>query len=314
MREVIIQDYDKNWSTLYLQESKLWEEILLGNLINIFHIGSTAVNGLCAKPTIDILIEVFDINAIDNLCITDYIGFGEHGITGRRYFVKEENGKHLYHVHIFEIGDPEIKKHLVFRNYLRDNNSIRNDYASLKQRIITTTSSIDEYQDLKAKFIEECTAEALEIYQNHYPTIRKKYKLIAKNEAVEIIEKAHFGTLAITNDFPYAIGINHVVYRDRIYFHTGLQGYKLNGIDKQCCFTVINDLGLKEVATTNNYESVMVFGKLVQANEEKYEVLKKLMQDLAPSQPMMTKESAEKIPLNILSIEIDCMYGKRHVK
>jgi GrpB-like predicted nucleotidyltransferase (UPF0157 family) len=68
------------------------------SLVGIHHIGSTAIPGIYVKPVIDILLEVTDITAIDkknaHMEKLDYEAMGEYGISGRRYFRKNDAGGH----------------------------------------------------------------------------------------------------------------------------------------------------------------------------------------------------------------------------
>ena len=108
----------------FLIESEYVKHALGSNCIVIYHIGSTAVPGLASKPVIDLMPVVLDINAVD-LCneameILDYTARGEDGIPLRRCFRK---GSHIrtHHVHVFEQGNPQIDRHLRFRNWMRNN-------------------------------------------------------------------------------------------------------------------------------------------------------------------------------------------------
>lgn len=84
MRQLTIVPYDELQPCLFEAESVLLK-ITLGQVISrIHHVGSTAVPGLAAKPVIDILLEVVDLNALDELNAamedTGYTVRGENGI------------------------------------------------------------------------------------------------------------------------------------------------------------------------------------------------------------------------------------------
>lgn len=67
MRKATVVAYDEQWTALYEAESALLQ-ITLGKVISeIHHIGSTSVPGLAAKPVIDILLEVCDLDELDKL-------------------------------------------------------------------------------------------------------------------------------------------------------------------------------------------------------------------------------------------------------
>ena len=136
VRIIEVVPYDPNWKKKYIEESSKIQDILNNEIVGIFHIGSTAIPGIHAKPVIDILIEVKDIENIDKynekLHELGYISKGEFGIEGRRFFLKGPYDR-THHLHIFEKGDPEIIKHLNFRDYMIYHPETAKDYEKLKK-------------------------------------------------------------------------------------------------------------------------------------------------------------------------------------
>ncbi len=95
MRILTVVDYDEMWPTLFENERTLLQ-MTLGKVISrIHHIGSTSVPGLSAKPVIDILIEVANLEELDSLNqAMEGVGYtvrGENGILNRRYYRHEIN-------------------------------------------------------------------------------------------------------------------------------------------------------------------------------------------------------------------------------
>lgn len=135
-RVVTIVPFDPAWTTAF-QAEKQALAALLGAQAHIHHIGSTAVPGLCAKPIIDILIEVPDVAPLDALAegfrALGYQPRGENGIAGRRYFVKGAPQR-THHVHAFAVGSPEVIRHLALRDFLRQQPEARDAYAKAKQQ------------------------------------------------------------------------------------------------------------------------------------------------------------------------------------
>ncbi|MBA9026096.1 GrpB family protein [Peribacillus huizhouensis] len=117
---------------------KLLQKIFGSELIEIHHIGSTSVKGLSAKPIIDIMIVVKNIHRIDNyntnMIPIGYEPKGENGLKGRRYFQKGGD-KRTHHVHIYEIDNPAIERHLAFRDYLREHPDAVKRYGTLKEEL-----------------------------------------------------------------------------------------------------------------------------------------------------------------------------------
>jgi GrpB-like predicted nucleotidyltransferase (UPF0157 family)/GNAT superfamily N-acetyltransferase len=130
--------YNSLWPKMFEDEARLIQKALGPNCIEIHHIGSTAVPELIAKPIIDILPVVSDISIVDKVTTSmENIGYeakGEKGIPFRRFFLKG-NPVRKFHVHIFEKDNPEIERHLKFRDWLKEHDDDRNAYAQLKSSL-----------------------------------------------------------------------------------------------------------------------------------------------------------------------------------
>ena len=139
MRVVKVIPFDPNWPAKFREESEAIAGVLGSNLTAAHHIGSTAVPGLAAKPTIDILLIVHDLNLLDacndELSALGYQAKGENGIPGRRYFQKLDGEVHLVHLHAFETDHPEIKRYINFRDYLMAHPETAKAYQDLKQKL-----------------------------------------------------------------------------------------------------------------------------------------------------------------------------------
>ena len=162
--------YDPEWPELYASE----KEVLLGKfgriVENIYHIGSTAVEGLAAKPIIDILLETNSLEKLDGLDdefeSLAYEAMGEFGIPGRRYF-RKGGIERTHQIHAFASGSHHITRHLAFRNYLREMPEIRKEYEGLKTRVaLECNHEIDKYCKCKHAFIQEHERNALDWIQD----------------------------------------------------------------------------------------------------------------------------------------------------
>lgn len=104
MRKVEVHPYNKKWVKKFEEEKDKLKLIFGTDIIKIYHIGSTAVEWLKAKPIIDIMPVVRDITTIDNynkeMGRLGYIPKGENGIPGRRYFQKGGDNR-THHVHMY---------------------------------------------------------------------------------------------------------------------------------------------------------------------------------------------------------------------
>lgn len=138
VRKIEVHPYDATWPIQFEREAKQLRTIFGEQLIAIDHIGSTSIPQLCAKPVIDILITVKQINDVDTLNMKmnafEYVAHGTHGIEGRRFFSKGGDQR-THHVHVFEKGDAQIERHLLFRDYLRAHPEVAKQYGTLKEQL-----------------------------------------------------------------------------------------------------------------------------------------------------------------------------------
>ncbi|WP_240207456.1 GrpB family protein [Vibrio sp. CyArs1] len=165
-RIIEVVDYRPSWAGAFCDEKVLLESVLnLTNVVEIHHIGSTSIKGLCAKPIIDILIEVKSLECLDknndSMRSLGYEVKGEFGITGRRYFQKG-GVQRSHQVHAFLVGSPEINRHIAFRDYLTAFPEIALRYGKLKREGATICNhDIILYCSHKDNFIKEHVAKAV---------------------------------------------------------------------------------------------------------------------------------------------------------
>lgn len=121
-QHITVVNYDPEWPSKYVRERDYITEILKENCISIYHIGSTSVPGLAAKPIIDIMAVVRSLEKVDTVAEKfSEIGYeylGEFGITGRRY-LRKGGDERTHQIHIFQADDwNNIGRHLAFRDYM----------------------------------------------------------------------------------------------------------------------------------------------------------------------------------------------------
>ena len=165
---VEVVPYDPQWKTSFEAESQHIAKALATNLVVIHHIGSTAIPHIYAKPIIDFLIEVKDINLVTEqtpaMVALGYEAMGEYGLIGRRYFRKENPpGIRTHHVHIYEIYSPEIERHLAFRDYMIAHPEDAQQYSQLKQELAQKyPEDIEGYMDGKDEFVKRIERKAIQ--------------------------------------------------------------------------------------------------------------------------------------------------------
>lgn len=140
-KSIEVSPYDPTWPQLFEIEAKLIKEALGQNCLHIHHIGSTAVPGLTAKPKIDILVVVKIPSAAREQLKKIGIQYrGEDNIPLQYAFSKR--GKVDLNLHVYEESHPEIELNLLFRDYLRTHSTVRDEYALLKQELLSDQSSL----------------------------------------------------------------------------------------------------------------------------------------------------------------------------
>ena len=165
-QHIIVVDYDPCWEQKYLAEAKTIRAILGENCTAIFHIGSTAVKGLKAKPIIDIMPVVRDIAAVDEKQgAFEGIGYeylGEFGMARRRY-LRKGGFRHTHHLHIFStFNKAAIERHLAVRDYLRANLEAALEYAQLKLEAAKIYHDYQSYSQAKDEYVRALERRALE--------------------------------------------------------------------------------------------------------------------------------------------------------
>lgn len=152
---IVVETYNSEWPRQYESEAALLKKALGDTIVDIQHIGSTAVAGLAANPIIDIQI------AVNNSLITNYteqlsaLGYEQarDEQNSSNFFCKGQPA-HTHHLYIVEAGSDEEARRIVLRDYLRKNERGAKEYEALK---IAMAEKFKEdrsaYVDAKTAFI-----------------------------------------------------------------------------------------------------------------------------------------------------------------
>lgn len=171
-REVRVVSYDSSWPTLFQQEVERINGVLEKEIVCSYHIGSTSIPGMSAKPIIDILLEVKDIVKIDSynneMIKLGYEPRGELGLPGRRYFSREEpKDVRTHHIHAYQTDNIELERHLAFRDYMITHPDDAKIYSELKIVLARRFQwDIDGYISGKHLYLERMEKVALEWYRS----------------------------------------------------------------------------------------------------------------------------------------------------
>ena len=159
-KKVIVLPYDASWKTAF-NDIRRELEAALGDLaVSIEHVGSTSVEGLSAKPIIDIDEVIRDYSVFDavvrKLASVGYIHEGDLGIQGREAF-KYTHKPHLqkHHLYVCPQDSAELRRHITFRDFLRSNPDAVQEYSAVKETAARLyPEDIDGYIAFKSPCIE----------------------------------------------------------------------------------------------------------------------------------------------------------------
>jgi GrpB-like predicted nucleotidyltransferase (UPF0157 family) len=165
-RPVTIVDYDPQWPILYEEEKRGVLEVAGEKILEIEHIGSTAVLGLGSKPIIDILAGV-ECEAEADECVRFLAAIGYDDVTPEPeetdWYYCLGKGFHSvgYHLHLVRSGSEFWERHILFRDYLRANPESAREYNILKRSLALEYGS-DRlgYTEAKTSFIESIVSRA----------------------------------------------------------------------------------------------------------------------------------------------------------
>ena len=167
MEKIEIVGYSIAWPIEFEREASSIRAAIGDVVVEIHHIGSTAIPGCDAKPIIDMLAVVTSLEDLDvatpSLEALGYEALGEFGIPGRRYFRKGSAFEERTHqIHAFAEDSPEIERHLAFRDHLRSHPEAVAQYVELKRRLASAhPDDVEAYTEGKNEFIRGIEARAL---------------------------------------------------------------------------------------------------------------------------------------------------------
>lgn len=152
-------EYSAQWPAAFEREAACLRQLLGAQLVEVHHVGSTSVPGLAAKPIIDLLPLVHELEVVDAINErfeeAGYKVWGEYGIPSRRFFTKDREGERTHNLHFFKVGSPDAGRHLVFAAYLREHDDARVEYETLKRAVYAQhPDNIAAYNDGKDAWIK----------------------------------------------------------------------------------------------------------------------------------------------------------------
>ncbi|MEP6794242.1 MAG: GrpB family protein [Saprospiraceae bacterium] len=165
--KILIEDYSALWALTFQLLKSIYELHLNDLVIDIQHIGSTAVYGLAAKPIIDIDLIIADRNnltsVIEKLSLLGYDHLGDLGITEREAFKRKSDKTpldgssrtwHEHNLYVCPSDSISLKNHLALRDFLLTHPEKAKEYGELKKRLVSENPyDMDLYVERKTPFI-----------------------------------------------------------------------------------------------------------------------------------------------------------------
>lgn len=172
---IILKEHNQEYMNWYEEEKTELLKNFPKDIERINHIGSTAVEGLIAKPTVDILMEIYKDSNIDEvkdklhsmgwglMCSTDSPEF-KH--TYNKGYTKYGFAEKVYHLHVRYKDD---WGELYFRDYLIEHPQIAKEYGNLKLKLGKQFEhNRDAYTEAKSVFVLDITDKARKEYGGKY--------------------------------------------------------------------------------------------------------------------------------------------------
>lgn len=146
---------------------------------------------------------------------------------------------------------------------------------------------------------------------SEFRQMRRKRQQLTQEESIAILQKATAGTLALLgdDDYPYAVPISYVYNEGKIYFHSALNGHKVDAIRKydKASFCVIEQDDVQPEKYTTFFRSVIAFGRIhiIEDEKEKLEIVRMLGNRYNPNQDDALQKEIESGLSRLLAIRFD---------
>ena len=157
---IFLENHKTYWVDWYNEEVKNLKNIL-PQAIDFYHIGSTTISGIMAKPIIDIIVAVDTCNQMSQVANilkeNGYIIMSEkdNRMSLNKGYTESGFAEKVYHIHLRLKGDTD---EVYFKNYLIDNPDIAKEYEELKIMLWKKYEfDRDAYTNAKTKFVQKYT-------------------------------------------------------------------------------------------------------------------------------------------------------------
>ena len=158
-----VVDYDPAWPQRAAVAIGELNRALPGVLTEIEHIGSTAVPGLAAKPTIDLMAAAADPTLVEeHEAVLAALGYRRHrnGMADRLLYVRAVEGVRTHILHVVSLPTWPARNQRILRDHLRTHPADADRYGKLKRELAAAGTHPGDYARAKTELIQELTDRA----------------------------------------------------------------------------------------------------------------------------------------------------------
>lgn len=167
-RKYSLSEYDPNWISKFNSIKDFILKVFGDKALKIEHVGSTSIEGMLAKPLIDVLVVVEKLEEFQK----EKVLMTENGYEWRFYrdpdalcfFRLNSDGEKLENIHICTKSSHKVRQFIMIRDYLRTHPEKTKEYSELKQRNIKLyPNDYPAYRNAKAPFLQQLEKEAYQL-------------------------------------------------------------------------------------------------------------------------------------------------------
>lgn len=164
--QVRIVPYQEEWVQRFRTAKEMIIAILLTTNIEccVYHVGGTAIYGMCSKPIVDVLVTVNpnDLESAAQALAEHILCLGECGRPGRYFFSDGNTEQDAVYIHLTTMDNQVAKDQLRFLDILRSCPDLHAEYVELKNRLaVQYPQDRSMYRLLKGMFIQNCLSRDL---------------------------------------------------------------------------------------------------------------------------------------------------------
>ena len=156
---VDVVPYNNEWKQWFNELREPIRDKISDFTVEIIHVGSTSIEGMSAKPVIDMDIVIDDWSKfrpiVNQLMVLGYEHVGNLGIKEREAFKYMKEAKYSHNLYVCHRDSVAYRNHMLLRKHLLENPEDFRRYVDLKLHLSDTAIDVDEYCRLKTNLILE---------------------------------------------------------------------------------------------------------------------------------------------------------------